>query len=153
MTISIHPPRAGRDPLPVALVDMADISIHPPRAGRDPLGAAAAALSAGFQSTRPVRGGTLPEKPKGKNTGKFQSTRPVRGGTHSSKAQKDSRQISIHPPRAGRDDIDKKLRDLCDISIHPPRAGRDGLILLSCCLLIGFQSTRPVRGGTGVNIL
>ena len=34
------------------------------------------------------------------------------------------------------------------ISIHPPRAGRD-TELFGPCLRITFQSTLPVRGGTG----
>ena len=80
--------------------------------------------------------------------------------------------ISIHPPRAGRDDVfvivirrtqkfqstrpvrggtilAAGVRCADEISIHPPRAGRD------VCQIIGnglqelaFQSTRPVRGGT-----
>ena len=57
------------------------ISIHPPRAGRDKM--AADMLTFGrFQSTRPVRGGTCVglEAPPLKL---FQSTRPVRGGTNS----------------------------------------------------------------------
>ncbi len=34
--------------------------------------------------------------------------------------------ISIHPPRAGRDFIGRLLTDgYAEISIHPPRAGRD----------------------------
>ena len=56
--------------------------------------------------------------------------------------------ISIHPPRAGRDEHGQACRNDYNISIHPPRAGRDtdsGFLLLSS---IRFQSTRPVRGGT-----
>ena len=78
----------------------------------------------------------------------FQSTRPVRGGTRYTEAPALSNRISIHPPRAGRDDefipesherplfqstrpvrggtahdLSKGSKD--NISIHPPRAGRD----------------------------
>ena len=78
----------------------------------------------------------------------FQSTRPVRGGTiwrvtsalcwkisiHPPRAGRDlgvppkiaAKRISIHPPRAGRDDILFFLANGLIISIHPPRAGRDG---------------------------
>ncbi len=57
-----------------------------------------------FQSTLPVRGGTLkpsvPALPIG-----FQSTLPVRGGTRVVVFVSVILVISIHPPRAGRDRI------------------------------------------------
>ena len=79
--------------------------------------------------------------------------------------------ISIHPPRAGRDAFQARMRcrythfnppapcgagpafrsfssSSAEISIHPPRAGRDPLATLQIRLLKRFQSTRPVRGGT-----
>ena len=79
---------------------------------------------------------------------KFQSTRPVRGGTRPYCDVRDAKDISIHPPRAGRDQRaagkahhhqDFNPPAPCgagqptqtfteiseDISIHPPRAGRD----------------------------
>ena len=57
----------------------------------------------------------------------FQSTRPVRGATN---------------PRMGR------LHDQ-PISIHAPRAGRDETGLIFTGVISIFQSTRPVRGATG----
>ena len=101
--ISIHPPRAGRDRLLVndhfALADFNppapcgaghccylqtgfcfSISIHPPRAGRDDGGYKLAETDEEFQSTRPVRGGTLSQVLRCLLSA-FQSTRPVRGGT------------------------------------------------------------------------
>ena len=79
--------------------------------------------------------------------------------------------ISIHPPRAGRDQRQRLFATVVyPISIHPPRAGRDFDHGLSSLLmshfnppapcgaghpgkaeypvLHEFQSTRPVRGGT-----
>ena len=124
--ISIHPPRAGRDLLRCPLQGfIVLISIHPPRAGRDDQ--------------------TPEQKPKPK---RFQSTRPVRGGTLRCPLQGFIVLISIHPPRAGRDDCSQDaVTKPCDfnppapcgaglgglkgvsfkdyISIHPPRAGRD----------------------------
>ena len=79
------------------------ISIHPPREGWDaqrPLHQASFAL---FQSTHPVRGGTLPQ---------------------SSRLCHDLR-ISIHPPREGWDYDDVYNVTKVDISIHPPREGWD----------------------------
>ena len=61
---------------------MANISIHPPRAGRDAVVSTARGHFGGFQSTRPVRGGTRVFV-IAKHIVRFQSTRPVRGGTHS----------------------------------------------------------------------
>ena len=58
--------------------------------------------------------------------GKFQSTLPVRGGT-------DVVVWSARHP---------------DISIHPPRAGRDIGGRFYCEIALEFQSTLPVRGGT-----
>ena len=59
ISVSIHPPRVGRD---FPAVDLAiggdDVSIHPPRVGRDAGDAVAADLAKGFQSTLPVWGGT-----------------------------------------------------------------------------------------------
>ena len=101
--ISIHPPRAGRDRVDVRIY-VCGGDFNPPApcgAGRQP--AAGGPLRREFQSTRPVRGGTMnlvrfrrdeddfnPPAPcgvgqsKGWMVGKtpiFQSTRPVRGGT------------------------------------------------------------------------
>ena len=55
----------------------------------------------------------------------FQSTRPVRGGTIVVILMVCIMLISIHPPRAGRDVLDPGLLLGRLISIHPPRAGRD----------------------------
>ena len=102
------------------------ISIHPPRAGRDLLKCSMRIISKKFQSTRPVRGGTMPDCKECKDNREFQSTRPVRGGTT----------VLRHLPPAER------------ISIHPPRAGRDTGHPFCSIGIIVFQSTRPVRGGT-----
>ena len=77
--ISIHPPRAGRDAVRWLRVHGRAISIHPPRAGRD------LHLSRWFPDIQ------------------FQSTRPVRGGTVETYFSDVVVRISIHPPRAGRD--------------------------------------------------
>ena len=124
-----------------------------------------------FQSTRPLRGGTIHF-----NLGifaiGFQSTRPLRGGTLFRRPEATSKNISIHPPLAGRDDRLLELSLARYISIHPPLAGRDtdipimqtssidfnppapcgaGLFLASQTFDIDkFQSTRPLRGGTAI---
>ena len=79
------------------------ISIHPPRAGRDFNALFAQVCIFQFQSTRPVRGGTtIPSVPV-MYWALFQSTRPVRGGTCAQYCSRHACGISIHPPRAGRD--------------------------------------------------
>ena len=82
-----------------------------------------------FQSTLPVRGGTLIGDVNGRIE-LFQSTLPVRGGT-------------------------QRINRLCGeepISIHPPRAGRDAHNAVQAIQTAIFQSTLPVRGGTGASI-
>ena len=78
------------------------ISIHPPRVGRDYERDQYAAVTAQFQSTLPVWGGTLPAA-----------------------ALTMEAIISIHPPRVGRDECSESDSDYISISIHPPRVGRD----------------------------
>ena len=100
----------------------------------------------------------------------FQSTRPVRGGTMTVYPSISWSDISIHPPRAGRDNGVQLPRGVERISIHPPRAGRDTTVALMRPVYLNFnppapcgagpsiyvdgrnamifQSTRPVRGGT-----
>ena len=104
------------------------ISIHPPRAGRDLILGRFIICTSLFQSTRPVRGGTETVGSVPTTPFPFQSTRPVRGGTDLIRLKSKSKQISIHPPRAGRDHREYRSN---------PEA-------------YAFQSTRPVRGGTGL---
>ena len=100
----------------------------------------------------------------------FQSTLPVWGGTGCPVAAVGSLEISIHPPRMGRDDVSHFHDALFVISIHPPRMGRDnGSRNPACNVGISihpprmgrdtprtalsrplklFQSTLPVWGGT-----
>ena len=106
--ISIHPPRAGRDAHGVVGRILKRISIHPPRAGRDSAALVLYRVDTAFQSTRPVRGGTL-KRGIDLAYGKFQSTRPVRGGTKRIYGANRGYLISIHPPRAGRDNKSKML--------------------------------------------
>ena len=123
--ISIHPPRAGRDVAFVSLGHEGEISIHPPRAGRDWTWYLSPVILRQFQSTLPVRGGTVRYWAMYID-GVFQSTLPVRGGTARHKCLRETRGISIHPPRAGRD--------------AASQVGKTEFEL--------FQSTLPVRGGT-----
>ena len=192
INISIHPPRAGRDHFfHQPLTRQADFNPpapcgagpHTARNGRRvgyfnppaPCGAGRAAKEVKskwriFQSTRPVRGGTPllkgltspridfnPPAPcgAGQQASVFGvlfdeiSIHPPRAGRDGVTTSADMiRGISIHPPRAGRDAQQRTPHRLCGISIHPPRAGRDNFRRRDYYPLLEFQSTRPVRGGT-----
>ena len=101
----------------------------------------------------------------------FQSTLPVWGGTGGWRCQPATSNISIHPPRVGRDlpllsrfcsrcyfnppspcgegqTWQTKGRMILNISIHPPRVGRDIIHPYNDQQLGPFQSTLPVWGGT-----
>ena len=124
-SISIHPPRVGRDSsAPCYNKHGSLISIHPPRVGRDtptllglsyaldfnPPSPCGEGLPGGglgtcivvFQSTLPVWGGTSSIR-NCRRTSAFQSTLPVWGGTISTGQLLLDTIISIHPPRVGRD--------------------------------------------------
>ena len=124
ITISIHPPRAGRD-VGTPKFGAAAFNFNPPA----PCGAGPpdcedafseenfnppAPCGAGLQDTLPLHSACHfnPPAPCGagpgtlvsnKLEGSFQSTRPVRGGTGYRKQPQNQNSISIHPPRAGRD--------------------------------------------------
>ena len=123
--ISIHPPHAGRDAGKRAAQIFCQISIHPPHAGRDAVASETAPEEPRFQSTRPMRGGTIVLGDEF-SVQIFQSTRPMRGGT-----------LHSFGPVIG-----------LTISIHPPHAGRDNLTIFPRSISWVFQSTRPMRGGT-----
>ena len=147
------------------------ISIHPPRAGRD------------CDVREAISGVNL-----------FQSTRPVRGGTVIDDHDIARLDISIHPPRAGRDvtspastseasnfnppapcGAGRVYRPLLHrrtdfnppapcgagpitrltapppllISIHPPRAGRDRKSSFSLIIALDFNPPAPCGAGQG----
>ncbi len=131
-----------RNPLPLRTV-----SIHAPRAGRDSLTPATGIRSRCFNPRAP-RGA----RPSGRHGAaspiRFQSTRPARGATEPWRRRARMADVSIHAPRAGRDDSSTQggIESLCfnpraprgarqrtaskilparNVSIHAPRAGRD----------------------------
>src|SRR5260370_418897 len=75
----------------------------------------------------------------------FQSTRPARGATPVGLGLSATRTISIHAPRAGRDQILVCVAGPHDISIHAPRAGRDTSSNL-VRVLIAYFNPRAPRG-------
>ena len=105
------------------------ISIHPPRAGRDKSHSCRCPTCRDFNPPSPCGEGRLLSTKRAGGL-QFQSTLPVRGGT-------------TEPPEGTMTE---------PISIHPPRAGRDEHIRLSIVVEKQFQSTLPVRGGTEYEI-
>ena len=109
------------------------------------------------------------------DTLRFQSTRPLRGATVPVCDRRLCVVISIHAPHAGRDAGDKYITGSNCISIHAPLAGCDvehiqhtvwfspyfnprapcgarhkSVVIVNSAMI--FQSTRPVRGATSCAI-
>ena len=123
-----------------------------------------------FQSTLPVWGGTRSENHHGQGLPNFNPPSPWGEGPDNKAVLSKGFDISIHPPRGGRDMGDSPERRAPAISIHPPRGGRDldengkvplgrnfnppspwgeGLIFAAKSrMAVRFQSTLPVGGGT-----
>ena len=143
----IHAPRAGRDPCTACRRESLSMfqSTRPARGAtlhqlgrpqpircfnpRAPRGARRSWTPGNrsvFQSTRPARGATTYHRVDPTPVCQFQSTRP-RGARPASRTDwMTAFLVSIHAPRAGRDDRTWNLRaDLAGVSIHAPRAGRD----------------------------
>ena len=138
--ISIHPPLAGWDDLPCAALYSFTISIHPPLAGWDDGSIPFLHVLDIFQSTHPLRGGTYLLQIVVLRS-LFQSTHPLRGGTGKPLAPHRTDHISIHPPLAGWDwagNVAKLFGDIFQ-STHAT----------AWPALDAFQSTHPLRGGTG----
>ena len=102
LPISIHPPRAGRDLLRHRGRGLRRDFNPPAPCGAGRFDICTPLFGELFQSTRPVRGGTVPVLVT-PSASIFQSTRPVRGGTIGTGPTISQHRISIHPPRAGRD--------------------------------------------------
>ena len=124
--ISIHPPRAGRDPLYLLRQADRDDFNPPAPCGAGPL-VEVGFFGVGLDFNPPAPCGAGPSFPAASKAANiFQSTRPVRGGTRLDRSLRPTVLISIHPPRAGRDRRHRQRQGgYVDISIHPPRAGRD----------------------------
>ena len=73
----------------------------------------------------------------------FQSTRPVRGATAKQHSAVNDLAISIHAPRAGRDQQGRYDSVFHAISIHAPRAGRDSAAIPHGRRSINFNPRAP----------
>ena len=158
-----------------SMVRATPISIHAPHTGRDKSAWLLASSVPVFQSTRPIRGATIP---KVVHTAppimSFQSTRPIRGATiRRCFCKSPSRFQSTRPIRGATSVTWSKLVPLGFQSTRPirgatsrqtiyneirrgdfnPRAPYGARHLLSAHALCEsqFQSTRPIRGATSEN--
>ena len=98
---STRPLRGGTDA--ITAVEVApSISIHPPLAGRDTSLFVGFAFCSDFNPPAPCGAGPL-IRYWAQMEMQFQSTRPLRGGTLTYAPSGERAAISIHPPLAGRD--------------------------------------------------
>ena len=87
------------------------------------------------------------------NAIEFQSTRPLRGATKGKQYQENTDYISIHAPLAGRDTVAHfGLVIQCHFNPRAP-CGARRFKASYAEISDAFQSTRPLRGATGVFVL
>jgi len=157
--VSIHAPRAGRDPMCLAIRTKRDrFNPRAPRGARRRADAPDDGKPQ-FQSTRPARGATAiaadtlaaldvsihaPRAGRDRSTIRMSKTakrfnpRAPRGARHGIVcAFAFLRLVSIHAPRAGRDLVSHTLGLVQQVSIHAPRAGRDSAVSY-------LEANRPV---------
>ena len=102
-----------------------------------------------FQSTLPVWGGTALRDIRIPEYHMFQSTLPVWGGTQAHHRDRPELDVSIHPPRVGRDYI-RRWGDGVPRCFNPPSPCGEGRRKSKQPKTAPdwFQSTLPVWGGT-----
>ena len=124
------------------------ISIHPPHAGWDNDLLLFFARSVVFQSTHPMRGGTLFRWLEAGAGGHFNPPTPCGVGLYYPQSVWYWSVISIHPPHAGWDFRLSlfRAREGPFQSTHPMRGGT--CVDQRAPAPLGFQSTHPMRGGT-----
>ena len=124
------------------------ISIHPPRVGRDLCVLHRNCLIQTFQSTLPVWGGTPVPGDCITASADFNPPSPCGEGPDPETGEINNLDISIHPPRVGRDIFGRKCLQRT-MYFNPPSPcgeGRDWELMTK--RQYKFQSTLPVWGGT-----
>ena len=107
--ISIHAPHAGRDYLTRLAAMPEAISIHAPHAGRDCSHNTHAAPDRYFNPRAPCGARQFYDATRSFRI-TFQSTRPMRGATLPRESRGREIRISIHAPHAGRDRTERPLQ-------------------------------------------
>ena len=148
-SISIHPPRVGRDLVgAVGEDEVIQISIHPPRVGRDD-GGIALSVPFGISIHPPRVGRDASIRPSMGRESPFQSTLPVWGGTRACTSGR-SRSLDFNPPSPcgegpGQTAVDSQLNQFQSTL---PVWGGTATLPVKLYRHRGFQSTLPVWGGT-----
>ena len=143
------------------------ISIHAPREGSDVENTGTEQAAVLFLSTLPARGATwpspgrpptsryfYPRSPRGERPGlaarnsnngtTFLSTLPARGATAQRGQPGRKKEISIHAPREGSDDVSSiDISILQIISIHAPREGSDLAAMVLSSFYLHFYPRSP----------
>ena len=129
------------------------ISIHAPHTGRDEWTPYGTKTMRVFQSTRPIRGATSCALKLSSTRMVFQSTRPIRGATVFSTPHT-SPGVNFNPraPYGARLADNGVVCACIIISIHAPHTGRDPVLGLPMSGSMLFQSTRPIRGATPMEL-
>ena len=169
--ISTHAPRTGSDMHAQYLKYVrTEFQSTLPARGATEFASGKSVTAKSFQSTLPARGATREHDDHLRDL-TFQSTLPARGATTKKQAEKANGWISIHAPRTGSDQTQRRGRQSgkhfnprsphgerhalanpqCggeNISIHAPRTGSDVIDALTAQRIEAFQSTLPARGAT-----
>ena len=143
--VSIHAPRAGRDPS--GLCHVPRYPSFNPRAPRGARRFPALLIPRPSRfNPRAPRGARPPQRRSDLPPVRFNPRAP-RGARHGQTLAVLCGHVSIHAPRAGRDPRNPAKAQTRGVSIHAPRAGRDAS---GPCDggASRFQSTRPARGAT-----
>ena len=118
------------------------ISIHSPLAGRDLGNRLAQVVAFLFQSTRPSRGETKRFPCSSSINHKFQSTRPSRGETRARLIQiRIPKEFQSTRPSRGETEYYGCVKDSPNISIHSPLAGRD---IFSASVAMTYGNFNPL---------
>ena len=172
--ISIHPPRVGRDLLPLGLCQSTgyfnppspcgeglvavqaptvepEISIHPPRVGRDRKSLCEEERKWLFQSTLPVWGGTRCLIWVAPTAGYFNPPSPCGEGPPCPFCGGGAVLFQSTLPVWGGTRAHRGARVRGGISIHPPRVGRDAAELRRCTQ--NLISIHPPRVGRDVGLV
>ena len=143
-----RPPCGGRRYQGTWECRVRDISIHAPRVGGDLERVFRRMGVTAYFNPRPPCGGRHPTNNMRIELDIFQSTPPVWGATRGGDEHPWAKDISIHAPRVGGDDLHPAFLNSTEISIHAPRVGGDRISDQGEVQRQTFQSTPPVWGAT-----
>ena len=120
------PSPCGEGPVAHPLTPIRGSDFNPPSpCGEGQIASAVNEILAGFQSTLPVWGGTRTNERPTATAIDFNPPSPCGEGLDDIDLSDVQADISIHPPRVGRDWMRFGIARARSISIHPPRVGRD----------------------------